>query len=160
MAKTEKKDPKVLVKNPKETAALIPDITEEPKEEEFTPEQIADIEEHVLLSFLAAQILATELFDVAKVTIDKSAIITAHNRKILSGDATKFQKNKASKDSKEFLNKVKFDLEQYSKYTKRAVGYVQRSERYETVLKNAINHLANEMRVGIDKGKAEANIKE
>ena len=130
------------------------------KEPEFTPEQIADVEEHVLLSFLSSQILATELFDVAKLVIDKSAIITAHNRKILSGDSTKFQKNKAAKDSKEFLNKVKFDLEQYVKYSKKIIGYVQRSERYETVLKTSINHLANEMRVGIDKGKAEADIKE
>ena len=130
----------------------------EEKEPEFTSEQIADVEEHVLLSFLSSQILATELFEVAKLIIDKSAIITAHNRKILSGDSTKFQANKASKDSKAFLEKVKFDLEQYNKYAKKVVGYVQRSERYETVLKTSINHLATEMRNGIDKGKA--NIKE
>jgi len=123
---------------------------EEKKNEEITPEEMEKAEEQVLLSWLAAQILANELFDVAKLLIGKSAIITAHNMKLLDADTTKFAKNKADKNAKEFLEKVKFHSEQYVKYGKLLPGYVQRSEKYEKILGEVINKLSVEARKAMD----------
>jgi hypothetical protein len=125
----------------------------EKKEEvevEVSQEDIDKAEEQILLSWLASQILANELFDVAKLLIGKSALITAHNMKVLDADSTKFQKNKADKSAKDFLEKVRFDQEQYVKYGRKIPGYVQRSERYENVLKDVINHLSVEARKAMD----------
>jgi hypothetical protein len=125
---------------------------EEKKEEvaEFTEKEIQQAEEQVLLSWLASQILANELFDIAKLLIGKSALITAHNMKVLDADTTKFAKNKADKNAKEFLEKVKFHSEQYVKYSKLLPGYVQRSERYEKILGEVINRLSAEARKAMD----------
>jgi hypothetical protein len=109
---------------------------EQTQEQELTPSEVWQAKEKMLLTWLLGQLLTNELFVGAEPVIAESAMISISNKE-------KLAINRAQrKEVEKFTRDLRNTAIDYKKYSEIMPQYISRSERYDNVLKYAIEEVA------------------